>query len=155
MTYCSKCGAAVEGRFCASCGTAVGSAADPSPHPTPAGATNVPLADNVASTLCYLLMGITGLLFLVLEPYNQKRSIRFHAFQSIFVTVALTLAWMILFTIGIVLAAIPFVGAMLAGLLFMALSIGAFIVWLLLMYKTYNNEKLVLPFIGALAEKQA
>lgn len=151
MSYCPKCGAASGGPFCSACGAAISG----SPQASAAGGPGVPLADNLASTLCYSLLGITGLLFLVIEPYSQKRSIRFHAFQSIFLTVALILAWMVLITFGVVLAAIPIVGAILAGLLVMALAIGAFLVWVLLMYKTYNNERVVLPFIGAFAEKQA
>ena len=46
------------------------------------------MADNVASTLCYVLGLITGILFLVLPPYNKNPVIRFHAFQSIFLHVA-------------------------------------------------------------------
>ena len=42
------------------------------------------MTDNVASALCYALGFITGILFLVLAPYNQNRMVRFHAFQSIF-----------------------------------------------------------------------
>jgi len=33
--------------------------------------------------------------------------------------------------------------------------LGFFILWLMLMYKAYNRERWVLPFIGPLAEKQA
>jgi len=58
----------------------------------PPGATSGPAAtgmtDNAASALCYVLGLITGILFLVLAPYNQKKSIRFHAFQSIFLSIA-------------------------------------------------------------------
>jgi len=40
----------------------------------------------------------------------------------------------------------------------MLLHLGAhlafFILWLMLMYKAYNNERWVLPVIGPLAEKQ-
>ena len=46
------------------------------------------MADNVASTLCYALGFITGIIFLVLEPYSKNRVVRFHAFQSIFFSIA-------------------------------------------------------------------
>jgi uncharacterized membrane protein len=36
-----------------------------------------------------------------------------------------------------------------------ALGIGALIVWLYMMFKTFNGEKIVLPVIGPMAEKQA
>ena len=46
------------------------------------------MTDNVASALCYLLGLITGIIFLVLTPYNRNPVVRFHAFQSIFLNVA-------------------------------------------------------------------
>ena len=96
MPFCASCGAPVEGKFCAKCGAAMvaGGGAPPPPPPgtspgpyaTPVSA---PMADNVASALCYALGLITGIVFLVLEPYSKNRTIRFHAFQSIFMNVAI------------------------------------------------------------------
>jgi uncharacterized membrane protein len=36
-----------------------------------------------------------------------------------------------------------------------ALGLGGFILWLYMMFKTYNSEKIVLPVVGPIAEKQA
>ena len=44
---------------------------------------------------------------------------------------------------------------MLSIVLHLAAFLGFFILWLMLMYKAYNRERWVLPFIGPLAEKQA
>src|SRR6185503_17565063 len=101
----------VDGRFCAKCGTPLGAAAPPpgaqSANPTPLpGAAG--LSENVAGALCYLGLLITGILFLVLDPYNKNRAIRFHALQAIF----LNLAW---FVVWFVLAAV--LGAIHLGLL--------------------------------------
>src|ERR1700731_1582662 len=60
------------------------------PAPAVAGMT-----DNMAGALCYLFGFITGILFLVLAPYNQNRNIRFHAFQSIFLNVAWVVLWIV------------------------------------------------------------
>ena len=35
------------------------------------------------------------------------------------------------------------------------LGLGGLILWLYLMFKTYNGEKIVLPVVGPMAEKQA
>ncbi|MCW5978900.1 MAG: hypothetical protein KIT09_12520 [Bryobacteraceae bacterium] len=104
------------------------------------------MTDNVAGALCYLLGFITGIVFLVLEPYKNKREIRFHAFQSIFLSVA----WMVLWTvIGIVLPwTVYFIVSPLVGLAGLGL-------WLFMMWKTYQSQKVVLPVIGELAQKQA
>jgi uncharacterized membrane protein len=115
----------------------------------------VALDDNIASAMCYLLLGVTGLLFLVLEPYNRKRDIRFHALQSIFYTGALAVFWVVAIVVGMILAYIPWVGGMLAGLMFLAIFLGAFVVWILLMYKAYIGQPLALPWIGPLAQKQS
>ncbi|MFB3854903.1 MAG: hypothetical protein ACE148_13895, partial [Vicinamibacterales bacterium] len=64
------------------------------------------MAANVAGLLTYILGFITGIIFLVLEPYNKDKFVRFHAFQSIFFNVAiivLSIAYAILSTVlGIV-----------------------------------------------------
>jgi uncharacterized membrane protein len=113
------------------------------------------MGDNAAAALCYLLGLVTGILFLVLAPYNQNKNVRFHAFQSIFFHVGVIVVWIGLFILSFILHAIPVLGAVLQLLLFLAFGLGVFITWLMLMYKAYNNEKLVLPIIGGLAEKQA
>ena len=43
---------------------------------------------NLAAALSYALGFITGILFLVLEPYKNNRFVRFHAIQSIIFSVA-------------------------------------------------------------------
>ena len=176
MAFCANCGAAVSGRFCQKCGApVVGGAAPgaaPGPGPTPevnlgdvppgvhplpppAGAPSLGMSENMAGALCYLFGFITGILFLVLAPYNQDRNIRFHAFQSIF----LSIAWIVLsMVVGIVALAfhlIPFLGIFVAFVLRFTLGIGGIIIWLYMMFKTYNGEKIVLPVVGPLAEKQA
>ena len=103
------------------------------------------------SALCYLAGAVTGILFLVLEPYNRDKTVRFHAFQSIFANLALIAAWFVL----AILANLWFIGLLFTLLIGFALPIASFVLWIILMYKAYNRERLVLPIIGPLAEKQA
>ena len=112
------------------------------------------MEDNVASALCYLLGWITGVLFLVLPPYNQNRVVRFHAFQSIFMNVAAFAVWMVVLVAGTVLSIIPIFGHMVAALLFPLVGLGFFALWIFMMFKAFNRERIVLPVIGPLAEKQ-
>ena len=118
-------------------------------------ATSSGMADNVAAALAYLLGPITGIIFLVLAPYNQNRTIRFHAFQSIFFSVGTVIAWIAFLIVSAILTHIPILGFIIDLLLWAALSIGLLIVWLVLMFKAYNNQRLSLPIIGPIAEKQA
>ena len=172
MAFCANCGAEVQGRFCAKCGApapaagaSAGAAPPPPPPPAaspfPAAAGPAPAAqaagleENLACALCYVLTLLTGILFLVLAPYNQNRLIRFHAFQSIFLNIAWIAIYIVLSIVSVALFSIPFLGAMLSIVLHLAAFLGFFILWLMLMYKAYNRERWVLPFIGPLAEKQA
>ena len=172
MAFCTNCGADVQGRFCAKCGApapdapgASSSAAPPPPPPPdpPPYSSSGPtptlsgagLDENLACALCYVLGLLTGVLFLVLEPYNRNRLIRFHAFQSIFLNIAWIAVFIAISIISIVLLPIPFLGAMMSVILHLAAGLGVFILWLMLMYKAYNRERWVLPVIGPLAEKQA
>ncbi len=113
------------------------------------------MTDNMAGALCYLIGFITGILFLVLTPYNQNREIRFHAFQSIFLNIAWIALWIVITIILIPLRYIPFLGIFISLILESVLGLGGFILWLYMMFKTYNGEKIVLPVVGPLAEKQA
>jgi len=160
MAFCPSCGAQADGSFCAKCGAAIAAAPAggqggyaPPPPATPVQSAG--MTDNVASALCYLFTILTGILFLVLEPYNKNRTIRFHAFQAIFFFVAVFATYMVATILSLALGALPVIGWIFSILLHMVIGLGFFIVWLLLMYKAYNNQKWVLPIIGPLAEKQA
>jgi len=169
MAFCSNCGAEVQGRFCAKCGTpapasAASSGSPPDPPPSAYTAPLPPpsappqaagLDENIACALCYLIGLLTGILFLVLEPYSKNRLIRFHAFQSIFFNVAWIAVLIVLSIVSFALMPIPFLGAILSIVLHLGAWLGFLILWLMLMYKAYNRERWVLPVIGPLAEKQA
>lgn len=114
------------------------------------------MEDNVASALCYLLGLITGVLFLVLEPYNKNKVVRFHAFQSIFFNIGaivVNIAFSIVFSIMRHL--LPFSMWVIFTLLSLGLSLIMLGAWAFLMYKAYNREMFKIPVIGDLAEKQA
>lgn len=168
MAFCPNCGSQVSGRFCPNCGTDAGAntgSAAPPPPPPNAGAYVPPtpppgsfaqapgLTDNLASTLCYVLGFITGIIFLIISPYNHNRTVRFHAFQAIFASVALIAIEIVLGILSSLLWAAHL--GLLVGTLWILLRLAIFVGWLYLMYMTYNNKKIVLPFVGPLAEKQA
>lgn len=95
---------------------------------------------------------ITGVLFLAIEPYSRNPNIRFHAWQSIFLFGGM----MVLYVAEIFLSYLM-PGFLMALLWFasMLLSLGVIGLWLYLMWKTYNKQKVVLPVIGEMAMRQA
>jgi uncharacterized membrane protein len=158
MANCAKCGTALlEGAaFCGSCGATVGAAGGGPPAPAGAPSTtgSSGLTSNVAGALAYFTI-IPAVIFLVVEPYNKDRFIKFHAFQSLF----FNLAWVVLFIgmmiAGVILGFIPVVGWIISLLLWLLVGLGGFGAWVFTMYKAYSNEKFKLPVIGNLAEQQA
>ena len=148
MAFCPNCGAQASGRFCPNCGTAFSGA--PS-GPSPANFEAAGLTDNVASALCYLFGFITGIIFLLVGPYNRNRTIRFHAFQSIFTFAALVVIEIVL-DIALFSALHLWI---LGGAFFTLFRVLCLVLWIYLMYNAYNGRKLKLPFVGDLAEKQA
>jgi uncharacterized membrane protein len=117
-------------------------------------AVSAPMADNVASALCYALGFITGIVFLLIEPYNRNRTVRFHALQSIFFCVG---AIVVRIALGIVLSALFFAGGgfMITVGISALVSLAFFCLWLYIIISTYQGKTVVLPIIGPLAQKQA
>ncbi|HEU0141096.1 MAG: hypothetical protein KJZ78_13990 [Bryobacteraceae bacterium] len=109
----------------------------------------------MAAALCYLLGFITGIIFLVIEPYNRNKTVRFHAFQSIFVSIGVFVISVAIGILAMMFYAISFWLGSLVGMLQLVLGLGFFILWLYMMWKAYQNERVVLPVVGPLAEKQA
>lgn len=170
MPFCKNCGSAVDGQFCSKCGTPMAPAAGPASSPPPPaqsyGQASSPavqpapvaagMTDNLAGLLCYVLGFITGVLFLVLEPYNRNKFIRFHAFQSIFFNVAIIAFWIVFSIVGgIMLAALPFGMWWLWHMVGLLVWLAFLAIWVFLLIKAYQGERWKLPVIGDMAEKQA
>jgi uncharacterized membrane protein len=155
MSFCENCGCTLPDNVsvCPVC---------PSPnYQSAAVATAVApaasgLQPNTAGALSYLVGFVTGIIFLVVDPFKSDKFIRFHAFQSIFFNVAWIGFWFVWIIAGMVL------GALTKGLFFLIelpvnllLTLGGFCLWAFLMYSAYQGKSFKLPIIGALAAKQA
>jgi uncharacterized membrane protein len=97
------------------------------------------LPQNVASTLCYALFWISGIIFVVLE--KKDKTVNFHAIQSI-------VLFGILAILGACLSWIPYVG----GFFGAAIGILVFVFWIVLMVKAYLGERYKVPVAGDIAE---
>jgi uncharacterized membrane protein len=149
MAFCPNCGSAVEGKFCAKCGASVGLGSTPPPGsgfptetPGPAGSG---LTDNVAGALCYI--PIVALIFLLIEPYNRNKLIRFHAFQSLFMLAGVIVLNILLSVLASMMFSLYFLWSL--------IHLAEVVLWLFMMFKTFSGAKVVLPVIGPIAEKQA
>jgi uncharacterized membrane protein len=170
MSFCQTCGSSLpDGSLtCTACGATQGAAAAtpgaipgsmPGPIPGTIPVAPLPaagLTPNVAGALAYLVGAITGILFLVIDPFKADRFVRFHAFQSIFFNLAWIAFWIIWMIVGLMLGAISH------GLFFiiqlpinLLITVGGFCLWAYLMYTAYQGKTFQLPVIGALAASQA
>jgi uncharacterized membrane protein len=152
MAFCSSCGAQIADgtTLCAACAGRAAAAPAAAPAPTATGG----MADNVAGMLAYITF-IPAIIFLVMEPYNKKKFVRFHSFQCIFFTVAWIVLCIAMMILSAVLAFIPILGHILMLLLWLALYAGGFVLWIVLLLKANQGQMFKLPVIGDMAEKQA
>jgi uncharacterized membrane protein len=150
MAFCPNCGTSVDGRFCAKCGASVAQDAGapigaPSSTPPISGSTSSGMSDNVAAALAYI--SIVGIIFLLIEPYNRNKTVRFHALQGLLLAATSIVTYIVMSVIASVFWGLLF----LMPLVYLAF----FGIFLFLMFKAYSGEKIVLPVIGPIAEKQA
>src|SRR5208283_2042248 len=151
MAFCSACGTQMADNtaFCPKGGKAAGETASP-PQPASYGTTAAPatpMAENIAGMLAYFTI-IPAIIFLLVEPYNRNRFVRFHAFQCLFTAAALIVLHIVLSIFGYIVPVLMFGLWGLVGLAELAL-------WILLIVKAYQHEMFKLPIVGDLAEKQA
>ena len=80
MAFCNMCGAQIADGT-TTCAVCAGRVATVPATTTTAVAGG--MADNVAGMLAYITI-IPAIIFLVMEPYNKNRFVRFHAWQYMF-----------------------------------------------------------------------
>lgn len=121
------------------------------PQAAPAKKGGSGLAPNIAGLLCYVLGLITGIIFLLIEKDNKF--VKFHAIQSIIFSLT---AYVVNFVLTTLLVRSLFTGGFsVISLLSTGFSILILVLWVMLMYKAYNNEEWELPLIGGIAKNMA
>jgi uncharacterized membrane protein len=160
MAFCASCGTqmADNAAFCPNCGKAAGQAAGagassaPAPAPSagyvaPPASTAAPIEENIAGMLAYFTI-IPAIIFLLVEPYNRNRFVRFHSFQCLFTCGALIVLQVCLSILSYAMPLIMFP-------IWSLLGLAEFALWILLVIKAYQHQIFKLPIVGDLAEKQA
>lgn len=110
------------------------------------------LTDDVAGGLAYFTF-IPAIIFLVVAPYNQKASIRFHCWQSILLFAA---AVVIDIALAIVLTILAFIIPWyLISPIWWLIRLCWLLIWLLPTINAFQGKRFKLPIIGDFAEKQA
>jgi uncharacterized membrane protein len=132
--------------FCPGCGRAM------RPSERAHGMVGV-LPETLAGALAYFL--VPAIVFLLVEPYNKNRFVRFHSFQCIGVWLAAVVVGAILRVAGVLLFFIPILGHLIVWLVSMVVTLALIMVWIVLVVKALQGEMFKLPVVGAFAEQQA
>jgi uncharacterized membrane protein len=146
MPYCTQCGHEVKptDAFCMSCGATQRSETGTK---GPAREFLPGLDDHRASIFCYIpFVGwIASIVILATERFRNKRDVRFHAFQGLYLFVLwLFVDWVFepITHYSVPLRAV--------GGIFKA---GVIVAWVFMLVKTAQNQSFHLPVIGDLAER--
>lgn len=133
--------------FCPGCGMGVATAA---------AATVVASAgvrDRIFGAFAYFTF-VPAVVFLRLDRYKRNRFVRFHSWQSIFLTLAAAVIGVSFWLLLSVLAWLPRVGPLLSLLGATLALLAGMILWVVMMVKALQGEAFQLPLLGRLAEKQ-
>ncbi len=144
---CSSCHAELpeNATFCSRCGAQTSTVAGVTPSGAATATTpqSTGLSQNAAAAIAYLTI-IPAIIFLVIEPYNRMKFVRFHAFQCIALSVCSIL-------LHIAAGMIPVIGWTLAPFI----SLAFLILWIVCILKASKGEWFKVPLIGDFAEGQA
>lgn len=113
------------------------------------------MSPNLAGALAYVLGIVTGIVFLLIE---KDPFVRFHAYQSILLSVAWIVFWIAWTIVSGILFQVPFLGfiAVIVGMLVsLVLGLGMLVLVVMLIIKAAQGQRWKLPFIGDMAEKYA
>lgn len=122
------------------------------------GKTALGLDVNVGALLCYLPVCLISLIYSIIVIVTEKENkfMRFHAFQSLLLTVLYIVVMVVVSIFGGVIAAVV---SETLGALFSLLSFVVVIAFLAAMIygciKGYQGQKFKFPIVGDMAEKWA
>lgn len=109
------------------------------------------LTDNSLGAIAYITV-VPALFFLAIAPYNKKAYVRFHAWQSVVLSV-------VGFILCLLLSFFPALNTYLQSIVYLGLYMLVWLVWTLVSIWcaicSLNGKRFKLPVIGAWAAKQS
>lgn len=141
MPFCSSCGqqGSEQDIYCRSCGARQPEAAD---------GRSAGMSPRTASLLCYIpFVGwLAAIVVLASERFRTERTVRFHAFQGLYLFVA----WLI---VRWVIRPLPFLHGWPRFHLDSLLQLAILGVWIFMLVKVRQGQDYSLPILGELADK--
>jgi len=145
MPFCCQCGKPVTPNdiYCGACGAKQPAHSQPPSSGGPSG-----ISGRNASLLCYIpFVGwIASIVVLAAERFRNDRTVRFHAFQGLYLFVA----WLVVdWALGPMLSHTPGLNVGVGGLL----KLAVFGVWVFMVIKTSQDQIVRLPILADLADR--
>ncbi|MEP6537161.1 MAG: hypothetical protein ABJF23_17645 [Bryobacteraceae bacterium] len=152
MPFCTQCGNQVGGRdvFCGKCGTRQATPPAGPPPPVHGNAFLGGISSRSASMLCYIpVIGwIPSIFVLAADRFQHDRTVRFHAFQGLYLFVV----WLLVdWVVSPIFSITPgfHEGKVIRSLLHTAV----FGAWVFMLIKTSQHQVYRLPIVGELADR--
>ncbi len=145
MPFCTQCGNQVHetDQFCARCGSRQAAA-------RPVSDLASGITPRTASILCYIpwVGWVAAIVMLASSSFRNNRTVRFHAFQGLYLFVA----WLIVQWVLKPLMFLPRIEGFHFPI-FSMLQFAIIGIWVFMMVKTSQEQTYSLPIIGELAER--
>ncbi len=154
MPFCTQCGAQVDEQalYCPACGAPQRAGAPPPPGRSAGGQNRAEdflsrLPRRRAALLCYVPLAgwIMSIVVLASERFREDRTVRFHAFQGLYLFVVWLFADWVFGPMTGYTPALKFAGG--------AMKLAVLGVWIYMMVRVNAGEDVRLPLIGDLAER--
>jgi len=150
MPFCCQCGnpTGETDVYCCNCGAR-----------QPLGPRRAPedgITPRTASMLCYLpVVGwIPAIIVLASQRFRDDRTVRFHAFQGIYLFVVwLIVDWVVSPLYQFAISPLPHGMSHAFSFLGGLLKAGLFVIWIFMLIKTSQDQLYKLPIVGELAER--
>jgi uncharacterized membrane protein len=154
MAFCTQCGNPVGPLdiFCAKCGARQPNPGPTSSKPFPGNDFLKDVTPRAASMLCYIpVVGwIPAVLVLAANRFQHDRTVRFHAFQGLYLFVIwLLVDWVVSPILGVGHGSDFHEGRLIRSVLHLAV----FAAWIFMIIKTSHEEMYRLPIVGELADR--
>jgi uncharacterized membrane protein len=114
-------------------------------------ATRAGISDNAIGAISYFTF-IPAAFFLLVSPYKNSSYVRFHAWQSLLLTMT---AFVVEIVIGAIALLTLFLAVAILTYTLRAVSVLWMILWLVCVIKAMNGKKFKIPLLGNIAEKLA
>ena len=115
--------------------------------------TSTGVDPRLSALLCYTAWWLSGVIFLIIE--QQHREVRFHAAQSLVLFGGLSVIIAMLSFGSVAMLMVSGGAFQAARMLLYLVWLAAVLIWLVLMYRTYNGQTWRVPLAGNLAAKIA